>query len=217
MIGSIGSRLRLVLQQPGGGPDGGRENAPGVDGNGLPFVDFVAYTSDERLSGRVGLDSSRLSDMLNVHDEFVLVDALAERLPRGGSMVVSEILVRRDELPLVYAAGPRGDRAQRVPTQTHRIVLRSGRYLVAGRLHSGHGEDPLASLRARSPMVPLTDATIDFRRGSDIVREPSGTIVVNRELVDWVREGEPRGDGSDVPWVPSRRGILDEVEAEVAG
>lgn len=180
----------------------------------LPEVDFVAYTSDERLSGRVGLDSSRLSDMLNVHDEYVLVDALAERLPSGGSMVVAEILVRRDELTLVYAAGPRGDRAQRVPTQTHRIVLRAGRYLVSGRLHSGHGEDPLASLRARSPMIPLTDAAIEFRRGTDIVREPSGTIVVNRELVDWVREGEPKLDGSDVPWVPGRPVILDdEVEA----
>jgi len=214
MIGSIGSRLRLVLRQPAGsGWDAGREGEP----DDLPEVDFVAYTSDERLSGRVGLDSSRLSDMLNVHDEYVLVDALAERLPSGGSMVVAEILVRRDELPLVYAAGPRGDRAQRVPTQTHRIVLRSGRYLVSGRLHSGHGEDPLASLRARSPMVPLTDAAIEFRRGTDIVREPIGTIVVNRELVDWVREGEPRVDGSDVPWVPGRPTILDdELEADAA-
>ncbi len=214
MIGSIGSRLRLVLRQPAAsGWDAGRDGE--VDE--LPEVDFVAYASDERLSGRVRLDSSRLSDMLNAHDEYILVDALAERLPSGGSMVVSEILVRRDELPLVYAAGPRGDRAQRVPTQTHRIVLRSGRYLVSGRIHSGHGEDPLASLRARSPMVPLTDAAIEFRRGSDIVREPSGTIVVNRELVVWVREGEPKLDGSDVPWVPGRRAAPDTSEVEAAG
>jgi hypothetical protein len=214
MIGSIGSRLRLVLRQPAAsGWDAGREGEP----DDLPEVDFVAYTSDERLSGRVGLDSSRLSDMLNVHDEYVLVDALAERLPSGGSMVVAEILVRRVELPLVYAAGPRGDRAQRVPTQTHRIVLRAGRYLVSGRLHSGHGEDPLASLRARSPMIPLTDAVIEFRRGIDIVREPSGTIVVNRELVDWVREGDPKVDGSDVPWVPGRPAIVDDgFEADAA-
>jgi hypothetical protein len=214
MIGSIGSRLRLVLRQPAAsGWDAGREGEP----DDLPEVDFVAYTSDERLSGRVGLDSSRLSDMLNVHDEYVLVDALAERLPSGGSMVVAEILVRRVELPLVYAAGPRGDRAQRVPTQTHRIVLRAGRYLVSGRLHSGHGEDPLASLRARSPMIPLTDAVIEFRRGIDIVREPSGTIVVNRELVDWVREGDPKVDGSDVPWGPGRPAIVDDgFEADAA-
>jgi hypothetical protein len=216
VIGAIGSRLRFVLRQPTGPGGSGRE--AGSDADGLPEVDFVAYTTDERLSGRVRLDSSRLSDMLNAHDEYVLVDALAERLPKGGSLVVSEILVRRHELPLVHAAGPRGDRAQRVATETHRIVLRSGRYLVAGRLHSGPGEDALASLRARSPMVPLTEASIEFRRGSEIVREPCGTIVVNRELVDWVREGEPRRDGADVPWVPSRRGHPDDsIEDEAAG
>ena len=214
MIGAIGSRLRLVMRQPAA--SGSDEVEPGD----LPEVDFVAYTSDERLSGRVRLDSSRLSDMLNAHDEYVLVDALAERLPRGGSLVVSEILVRRNELPLVHAAGPRGDRTLRVPTRPHRIVLRSGRYLVFGRLHSGPGEDPLASLRARRPMVPLTDATIEFRRGAEIVAEPIGTIVVNRELVDWVREGVPLAGGAEVPWVPARRGADDEadepVEAESA-
>jgi hypothetical protein len=209
VIGAIGSRLRFVLQQPAA-PDAAESRGWGEETDGLPEVNFVAYTSDERLSGRIRLDSSRLSDMLNAHDEYILVDALAERLPQGGSMVVPEILVRRSELPLVHATGPRGDRAQRVPTETHRIVLRAGRYLVAGRIHSGPGEDPLASLRARSPMIPLTDSLIEFRRGSEIVREPGGTIVVNRELVDWVREGAPRPDGAEVPWVPGRTGRHDE-------
>jgi hypothetical protein len=209
VIGSLGSRLRLVMRQPGSTPEGD----PATDG--VSEIAFVAYTSDERLSGRVRLEASRLSDMLNAHDEYLLVDALAERLPRGGSLVVSEILVRRGELPLVHAFGPRGDRTQRVPTQRHRIVLRAGRYLVSGRLHSGRGEDPLASLRARRPMVPLTDATIEFRRGGDVVQEPTGTIVVNREHVDWVREGWPQPGGAEVPWVPARRVIPDEIGPQV--
>ncbi len=220
VMGSLGSRLRLVMRQPGAGVGAG-EPGPGVgpevgpDADGQPEIAFVAYTSDERLSGRVRLDASRLSDMLNDHDEYLLVDALAERLPRGGSLVVSEILVRRGELPLVHAFGPRGDRTQRIPTQRHRIVLRAGRYLVSGRLHSGRGEDPLASLRARRPMVPLTDATIEFRRGGDVVQEPSGTIVVNREHVDWVREGLPLPGGAEVPWVPARRPVADEAGSQV--
>lgn len=217
MIGAIGSRLRLVLRQPAssgdGGPVTGRDGT--ADGDLLPEVDFVAYTSDERLSGRVRLDSSRLSDMLNAHDEYVLVEALAERLPHGGSLVVPEILVRRGELPLVHAAGPRGDRTLRIPTEPHKIVLRAGRYLVSGRLHSVPGHDPLASLRARRPMIPLTFATIEFRRGSEIVAEPMGTIVVNRELVDWVREGVPLAGGAEVPWVPGRRPIRDETDESV--
>jgi hypothetical protein len=195
VIGSIGSRLRLVLRQPGPSNRAGAA----ADGSDLPEVEFVAYSTSERLSGRVRLDSARLTDMLNAHDEFVLVDALAERLPEGGSMVVSEILLRRHELALVRAGGPRGDRALRRPTTTHRLVLRTGRYLVAGRLHSDHGEDPLAALRARDPMVPLTDAAIMFRVGPDIVEEPGGTIVVNRDLVEWVRKGELDARSLDLP------------------
>lgn len=195
VIGSIGSRLRLVLRQPGPGGRG-----PGVDwAADLPEIDFVAYSTSERLSGRVRLDSSRLTDMLNAHHEYVLVDALAERLPDGGSMVVPEILVGRHELALVRAGGPRGDRALRVPTTQHQLVLRTGRYLVAGRLHATGGDDPLAALRLRDPMVPLTDAAIMFRVGPDIVEEPGGTIVVNRDLVDWVREGALDARSLDLP------------------
>ena len=201
MIGSLGSRLRLVLRQPG---DARGIDSRWVDGDvedeSLPEVDFVAYATSERLSGRIRLDAKRLSDMLNSHDEFILVDALAERLPEGGSMIVSEILVRRDELALVHATGPRGDRARRIQTDRHPMVLRIGRYLVSGRLHAGRGEDALASLRSRQPMIPLTDAAIEFRVGPDVVREPASTIVVNRDLVDWVREGAPVWDRSEVPW-----------------
>jgi hypothetical protein len=195
VIGSIGSRLRLVLRQPG--PQDRANGA--MEAADLPEVDFVAYSTSERLSGRIRLDSARLTDMLNAHSEFVLVDALAERLPDGGSMVVPEILVRRHELALVRAGGPRGDRSLRIPTTKHQLVLRSGRYLVSGRLHSGAGEDPLAALRARDPMVPLTNASIMFRVGPDIVEEPGGTIVINRELVEWVRKGELDSRSLDLP------------------
>lgn len=184
-----------MLRQPGPGNRAGGAQ----DGSDLPEIEFVAYSTSERLSGRVRLDSARLTDMLNAHQEFVLVDALAERLPEGGSMVVPEILVRRHELALVRAGGPRGDRSLRRPTTTHRLVLRTGRYLVAGRLHSDAGEDPLAALRARDPMVPLTDAAIMFRVGPDIVEEPGGTIVVNRDLVEWVRKGELDARSLDLP------------------
>ena len=190
VIGSIGTRLRLVLRQPG--------YASALEGE-LPEIEFVAYSTSERLSGRIRLDCSRLTDMLNTHREFVLVDALAERLPDGGSMVVPEILLRRHELALVRIGGPRGDRTRRIKTTRHHLVARTGRYIVAGRIHSSLGQDPLAALRARDPMVPLTDAVILFRSGSDIVEEGSGTIVVNRDLVEWVREGELDSRSIDLP------------------
>lgn len=194
MIGSIGSRLRLVLRQPGTTkPFGATETSD------LPEVEFVAYSTSERLSGRIRLDAARLTDMLNRHREYVLVDALAERLPDGGSMVVPEILVRRHELALVRVGGPRGDRALRIPTERNRLIARTGRYTVAGRLHCNPGQDPLRAFRTREPMVPLTDAAVLFRSGTDIVEEPAGTIVVNRDLVEWVREGALDSRALDLP------------------
>ena len=46
----------------------------------------------------------------------------------------------------------------------------------------------------------------------------TGTIVVNREHVDWVREGVPLRDGAEIPWVPARRADGDDInEAGSAG
>jgi hypothetical protein len=38
-----------------------------------------------------------------------------------------------------------------------------------------------------------------FRVGSDIVEEPGGTVVVNRDLVEWVRQGELDARSLDLP------------------
>ena len=48
-------------------------------------------------------------------------------------------------------------------------------------------------------MVPLTDAVILFRVGPNIVEEPGGTIVVNRDLVEWVRQGDLDARSLDLP------------------
>lgn len=184
MIGSLGSRLRLVLRQP----DGGALPAGPEPDDLLPEVEFVAYAEDGRLSGRVHLDSARLTDMLNEHDEFQLEHVLAERLPEGGTMLIPEFLVRRDELLLVYATGPRGDRTRRTRTMSRSITAKIGPYLVTGDVHTAPGLDPILFFRRRRPMVPLTDAVIEYRAASGPVKEYADTIVVNRDLMDWVRE-----------------------------
>jgi hypothetical protein len=198
MIGAFGRRLRLVLRQP---TDASPEDDARIGPADLPEVEFVAYAEDGRLSGRIRLDAARLSDMLNDHDEFQLEGVLAERLPEGGTMVVPELLVGRDELILVHAIGPRGDRTQWRRTTTHALELQAGPYLVSGDVHAPHGVDPLVNFRRRQPMVPLTDATIEYRTADGPVREFAGTIVVNRDQLDWVKEVEDGVRGYDLPGV----------------
>ena len=186
MIRSLGSRLRLVLRQPD------PELAADGDAADLPELDFVAYVDAGRLSGRVRLDAARLSDMLNGHEEFQLIGGvLSERLPGGASLVVPEHLVARRELHVVCATGPRGDRARRMRTEEHRITIRLGDYEVTGSLHAASGVDPFQSIRTRGPMVPLTDAVLVYRTLAGNISEEVGTLVVNRDLVDWVRSADP--------------------------
>jgi hypothetical protein len=176
------SRLRLVLRQPDGGLA-----VSGPDADGLQEVDLVAFAPHGRLSGRIRLDRARLSDMLNEHDEFKLVGVLAMHLPEGQSRVIRELVITRPELYLVHAGGPRGDRAQRTPTVPRAITVRCGPYSVTGDVHSPPGIDPLRFFQRRQVMVPLTDAVVEYRGARGPVQETVDVVVVNRDLVDWVR------------------------------
>lgn len=186
MIGSVGNRLRLVFRQPGVPAP-----IPETETLDVPELEFVAYAEDGFLSGRIRMDSARLSDMLNEHDEYLLQDVLAEQIPDGVTTLIAEFLVRRDELLLVHATGPRGDRELRTRTIARAMTIQTGPYLVTGDVHTSAGIDPLLFFRRRRPMVPLTNASIQYSTATGPVCRDVDAIVVNRDLVDWVRVAEP--------------------------
>ncbi len=152
-----------------------------------PELEFFAYGEDGRLSGRIRLEASRISDILNAYDEYLLQDVLATSYADRTELRLPEILVRRDELLLVHASGPRGDENLRTRTVERGMTMKLGRYLVSGNMHAPRGIDPLLDFRRRREMVPLTDAVIEFVSPDGPIFEAAGTVVVNRALVDWVR------------------------------
>ena len=158
-----------------------------------PLVDFVAYAEDCVLSGRVRLSAQRMTDLLNDHDEIQLVDVMVQRLRDAGSLEVPEVLVRRDEILFVHAAGPRGEAHRRRRVLMHPLAMQLGPYRVRGYLHALPGSPPLVALRSRQSMVPLTDAWIEYDDGSVHHRHHVGAIVVNRDHVDWIA---PDQDGA---------------------
>jgi hypothetical protein len=185
MIESLGHRLRVVFGRPANGAE--PASAPSVDtARATQQVEFVAYGEDCVLSGVVRLASDRLTDMLNEHDEYLLVDVLAEGLAGDRGVEVTEVLVRRDELFLVHATGPRGNQDRRHRTRSHPVAIQMGPYHVRGYLHVWPGADPVHSILRRQPMVPLTEAWIEFPPASDRQRRRVGTVVVNREQIDWI-------------------------------
>ena len=153
-----------------------------------PLVRFVAYALRRRVSGWVRLRADRLTDLLNAHEELLLAEVQAEGLLDGDRREMSELLIPRRDLIAVHASGPRGDEALRRPTRRHPIVVQAGNFLIGGLLHAPAGVDPMVDFQERLPMVPLTDAWIEFwldgRRRTDLW---SGTLVVNREQAQSVR------------------------------
>jgi hypothetical protein len=130
-------------------------------------------------------EAGRITDLLNAHDEYELVNVQLESLDDGHTVASPVVLVARDELIAVHASGPAGSRAQRTHTRSHPILIQSGPYLVRGYLHVLPNADPIASFRHRKPMVPLTDAWIEYAVAGRPVHRSLGTIVINRELADW--------------------------------
>jgi hypothetical protein len=183
MISTIGRALRLVLHRP----------APGTtvveqadDARASLDVEFSAYAEECRLFGRIGLDAERLSDMLNAHDELVLVDVLATSLADGLTYEVDEISLSRDELMVVEALGPRGNPNRRTRARPHPLAVKLGPYEVRGYVHVTPGADILNAVRRRRPMVPLTEASISYASGGVLQRHRAGTLIFNRECADWL-------------------------------
>ncbi len=152
-----------------------------------PEVEFAGYAEDCRIFGFLRLDAERLSDALNVHAELSLVDVLLVALDDSRAIPAGSLSVTRDELLAVRASGPRGNPGRRGRTRPYPVTLQSGPYLVHGYLHGPPGGDPIRQLRRRPPMVALTEAWIAYLAAGQDHRARVGTIIINHELLDWVR------------------------------
>jgi len=159
MSGGLRGRLRLVfgIERAGAEEDAGAAAPPAV-----PWIHLVAFTEDCRVSGQIQLDCDRLSDMLNGHTDYLLCDVLVESLLDGRSIHADEVPIARDELVAVLADGPRGDPSRRTHTRTYPVTVTVGAYVIHGNIHSRPGADPLAFASRRSPMIPLSDASIEY-------------------------------------------------------
>lgn len=202
MIDRIPRRLRFAFRAPDAAP-------LAVDMTLEPetpeVVDFVAYGADCVLSGQTVLDGDRLTDMLNDHDEYALVGVTLERFDGGRPLTVEEVVVPREELWLVHATGPRGAVARRMRTAPQHVAVKMGPYKVRGFFHSKHGTDALSSIQGRKPMLPLTQARIQYTINGEERDERVDTLIVNRDQIEWLQATEP--DRAEFPAAPARRAV----------
>lgn len=149
-------------------------------------LEFSAYAEDCRVFGFLRVSAERLSDELNRHDEYELLSALVVALADGRATEMQRLTLQRGEVLAVRSAGPRGNPARRSRKRPSPVTVKSGPYLIHGYLHAPPGADPLVQIRRRKPMVPLTDAWMEYQASAQYHRVRVGTIIINRELVDWV-------------------------------
>ncbi len=152
-----------------------------------PLVSFEAYLSQQRMFGWVRLDTDRLTDLLNAHEVIRLANVRIEDHRDGRTRAADEALVRRSEILAVIASGPRGDPAHRLATRRHPVVIESGVYHIGGHVHAALGADPADRLRDGGPMVPLTEAWLEYGSNVQRRRVDAETVIVNRLLATRVR------------------------------
>ncbi len=168
-------------------------------------VEFAAYAEDCRIFGFWRHNAERLSDALNASLEYALYDVLVASLEDGHTSETRDFLVRRDEVLAVRAAGSRGNIARRSRTRPTAVTLQTGPYTIHGYLHGPPGADAVRQIRRRKPMVPLTEAWIEYSTGGALHRARVGPIIVNHEVLDWIRNSDD--DEVSAPGLPAENRI----------
>lgn len=170
-----------------GVPAAGLDTSPGAsETDPVPTVELTVYADDSVAFGRIALTADRVTDLLNDATEFEFADTYLQSLDDSHGVLVRTIVVARDEILVVAVAGPRGDPTRRTRTRPIPVELRLGRYDISGNIHVVPGTDPIVGFRRRRVMVPLTEATIAFDAPGGRTISRFGTIVVNRDLTDWI-------------------------------
>jgi hypothetical protein len=149
-------------------------------------VDFLGFAGDCTISGKTTMFGERLTDFLNGQERFRVHHVELESLEDGHKVAIDSVSIMRDDLYAVVATGPRGAEKRRVELQTNRLQMSIGPYLILGRLHIQHGDDAMANVLRREPMIPLTDVTIGYEMAGTFVTRDVRTIIVNRMLVEWI-------------------------------
>ncbi|MEW6224387.1 MAG: hypothetical protein AB1627_07130 [Chloroflexota bacterium] len=181
--------LRRHLGGPATAPavDAARDEAPEPLAPATREVEFAGYAEDCRLFGFVRLADERMTDLLNEREELEVDSVLLVSLADGRATEAAGMAIRRDDLLAVRAAGPRGNPERRRRTRPSPVTLQAGPYVIRGYVHGPPGADPITQFRRRPPMVPLTEAWIEYVAAGEQHQARVGTIIVNRDQVDWIR------------------------------
>jgi hypothetical protein len=164
------------------------------------LIPFIGYALSRRFIGYVDCQGERLTDLLNRSESIVVREAFVESYDDDTVVNLGDGEVDRSILYAVETSGGRGEGARRIHTIRHRLQVSIGPYSALGLLHALPGQMPLPYLTTRGPMIPLSDVTLAFGCRGKLSLRDVGTLIVNRDHVDWVRAGDD--EAAAFPGIP---------------
>jgi hypothetical protein len=164
------------------------------------LIPFIGYAVGRRLIGYVECENERLSDLLNRSESVVIRDAFVENFADETIVNLGDGEVDRSILYAVEVTSGRGEGARRMHTVRHRMQVQLGPYSALGLLHALTSQMQQPHLASRGPMIPLSDATLGYESRGLLAMRDVSMLIVNRDLVDWVRASED--DALAFPGVP---------------
>ncbi len=167
------------------------------------LVPFVGYALGHRLIGRVECDGGRMAELLDRVDSIVVHEAYVEAFTDDTVTNLGAFAVDRSSLFAVEAVDaveavedvygrrtfPQPRPSVNRQVRGHRLQIQLGPYSALGLVDASPSELS-QPLQASGSMIPLHQATIGFAARAGVQLRDVGTLLVNREMIDWVRAND---------------------------
>jgi len=157
---------------------------------GGPQIELELVSSNARMGGRINLGTySRLSDLLNFHDEILTIEAGAIMTPDGGRSAGAGLPldVRLSELTMVIDRSdyvPPVDTEQLVEKREHKMLAITDAYVITATFFIYAGAEAIAYLRAAEPRwIAITDVNVRSLTDRSIELEAKFAVLHRKPLL----------------------------------
>ena len=155
-----------------------------------PQLDIELVSSNARIGGSINLGAySRLSDLLNFHDEILTIAAGAVMGPTGerSGGAGLPLDVRLSELTIVLDRSdyvPPADSEQMIEKREHKMLAVTDAYVITATFFIYAGAEAIPYLRASEPRwIPLTDVNVRSLVDRDVEFEAKFAVLHRKPLL----------------------------------
>jgi len=153
-------------------------------------LDIELVSSNARIGGSINLGAySRLSDLLNFHDEILTIAAGAVMGPTGerSGGAGLPLDVRLSELTIVLDRSdyvPPADSEQMIEKREHKMLAVTDAYVITATFFIYAGAEAIPYLRASEPRwIPLTDVNVRSLVDRDVEFEAKFAVLHRKPLL----------------------------------